>query len=198
MSASMWRVAAWFIPIACMTGGSLAIYTQYQRLETAKSAMAQAQVELDQAQSAYLAAQRAEIETRYAAQAETIDEEAAFLRDLRKRAVENGVTIVKWTAVTTPASPPPPVTDQKEEKKADPLKDIKRVSSDLVMEGPYGSMRKFVQGLLESDRLYTTSNLRWTRSDDGGTVMSVTIARYTTSRPINRMAALELGQGDSL
>ncbi|MFN8221336.1 MAG: hypothetical protein U0S12_14535 [Fimbriimonadales bacterium] len=193
----MWRVAAWLIPIACMTGGSLAIYTQYQRLETAKSAMAQAQVELDQAQSAYLAAQRAEIETRYAAQAETIDEEAAFLRDLRKRAVENGVTIVKWTAVTTPASPPP-VTDQKEEKKADPLKDIKRVSSDLVMEGPYGSMRKFVQGLLESDRLYTTSNLRWTRSDDGGTVMSVTIARYTTSRPINRMAALELGQGDSL
>lgn len=183
MSESLWRIAGWLIPIACMTSGSLATYTQYQRLETAKHGLERAEGELGLAEAAFTAAQKAKLETRYAAQPETLNEEAAFLRDLRKRAVESGVAIIKWTSSVTPAAPPATPSEKQKDAKPDPLQGIKRVSSDLTIEGPYPNMRTFAQGLLESDRLYTASNLRWARIDEGGTRMTVTIARYTASLP---------------
>jgi hypothetical protein len=171
------RVVGWAVPLVCMAVVGGAIYVQHGNLQRAQDELGRAQEEARQALAANEEAARHGGEVRFAAQPTDRNEEAEFLEVLRKRAAETGVKIKAWTAQLTP----PPPTGQSEAESADPkaqkLKGLVSLRSELTVEGAYGNVRTFIAGLEQTKRLYTFNEIRWTKTRIG-TELKATITRY--------------------
>jgi hypothetical protein len=170
-----------------------ALYVQFGKMKQAQDERDRAMQETQSAMVAKEAADSQPKEARYAAADRLPGEEALFLNDLRMKAMADGVQIVSWTAKGTDykggAAPAPGTAGATNDDPA--LKGLTKISSDLKLIGPYGPMRKFVDDMTRSDRLFTLSNATWSRGEAGSgmTTLTVTLGRYVAPAAENTAAS---------
>lgn len=109
-------------------------------------------------------------------------EQVDFLNTLRAYADATRVRLVNWSNATplAPLSTTSPATDTMEPKNALP-RGVIPIGSAVVISGTYANVREFLYYLLRSPRLFSLTDLRWSRSDQyPNTTVSFTLTRYVT------------------
>jgi hypothetical protein len=175
------RLIGWVVPCLCIAGAGAVVFTQHRKLQEAETQLRLAQAKVEEATKAREALERNSAEVRFAAATQSPYEEAAFLNEIRQRAIRCGVVISRWDSRNRAfgdSAEEQASTDPKELERQEKLKGITRISSDLTLIGPYSGIRKFLGETTAQERLYTLSNARWRRRDEGGTELLVTVSRY--------------------
>jgi hypothetical protein len=169
------------MPAVSIGLATMVTLNQHRALEGEKVKLQLAQTAVQEAAAARDQIEKAGDETRYAATAMGPFEESAFLTDIRSRAQNCGVQIRRWDSHSKAFGSTPKEEESKdpeEQKREEKLKGIVRISSDLTIAGPYSGVRKFLGGMIASPRLFTLGNVKWTRSESGGTELVVSVSRY--------------------
>lgn len=193
MKTDLFRIIGWAIPGACMALSVATVLYQQSALKEAERT--RTQVQLDVQSNGVLLADLETVSPGgvYAAAPSSLGEESQFLNDLKSRAQNNGLSIERLASVSavyggTGGAIPLAAEDG---GVADPaiVQGIKRVSSNVTLTGPYSGLRRFLEGLLRSDRLFSIDSVRWNRGTSDST-LSFNVSRYidpslpaTPSRP---------------
>ncbi len=174
------RILGWLAPTLCIGVAASIAFVQHRSLQEAQGSLQLAQAAVQEATAAKEQLDAAGDETRYAAAGMGPYEESAFLNDLRSRAAACQVEIRRWDSRfrSFGSETNDETKDPEEEKRQEKLKGITRISSDLTLAGSYSGVRKFLGGMVASPRLFTLSNVKWSRQDTGGTELLVTVSRY--------------------
>jgi len=174
------RLIGWAVPCLCIAAAGGVVFTKHGQLQQAETQLRVAQEKVEEATKAREALERNGAEVRFAAATQSPYEEASFLNEIRQRAVSCGVVISRWDSRNRSFgdSAEEAPTDPEEQKRLEKLKGITRISSDLTLIGPYSGIRKFLGETTAQERLYTLSNAKWSRKDEGGTELLVTVSRY--------------------
>jgi hypothetical protein len=117
-------------------------------------------------------------------------EQVDFLNTLRAYADATRVKLVNWTNATplAPISPSNPAADSQEPGSTLP-RGVIPIGSAVVISGTYANVRDFLYYLLRSPRLFSMTDLRWSRSEQyPNTTVSFTLTRYVT-RPGDNVPA---------
>ncbi|RYG20704.1 hypothetical protein EON82_19930 [bacterium] len=183
MKFDPFRIGAWVLSSLCLATSMGFIASRHSAFSDAAKRDATADLELQRAREEQDAVRKQPPEKRFAAAPRKPDEETKFITDLRQRAHAVGVTIVRWNSHTTTYEMPKeggPPADSAPGRKL--LVGYKRVDCDLALEGPYRSLRTFIAGLWEADRLYTMKHVDWNRTEKGSE-LSMTVSRYIAPAP---------------
>lgn len=174
------RIIGWIIPCLCIGAAGGVIFTQHRSLQESETNLRLAQQSVAEATAAREALEKNGQEFRFAAATQSPYEEAAFLNEIRQRAISSGIQISRWDSRNRNLGTDDAEAseDPEEQKRLEKLKGITRISSDLTLVGPYNGVRKFLGETTASERLFTLSNAKWSRRDEGGTELLVTISRY--------------------
>ena len=190
MKMDPFRMLGWAVPTVCMAVAAILIFRQNGALQDAQSKRNHAEQLAQSATMEKSMVDRQEVEHRYAAADASSIEEPLFLEDLRSRARQCGVTIASWTSQAKQyggADSPSGQVASSGGADANLLKGITKISCSLSLAGQYSALRTFLEGLTRSDRLYTVSDVNWSRAEEG-TTLTVTLARYVgppTAAPDN-------------
>jgi hypothetical protein len=189
------RILGWVIPGICIALAGWIIYHQDRVFQGAIAARNQANIELEEAVHQKVVIDSMPAERRFAAADDVPIEESSFLTYLKARAAAHGVTLASWNSQTIEYGKANQGVVQ-DQQLASILKGIRKVSSTLSLTGTYGSLRALIGDIEASDRLFTLSNLAWTRSK-GGTSLTMVIARYVAPKKPSAAApkAVALSQG---
>jgi len=179
MTKDVSKILGWALPIGCVLIAGAVLFFQHKRLDEAQGQLRKAEDSAIQAAIERDKALRDGQDLRFAAAEKTSLEESQFLNDLRIRAASSGVKLLRWNSRAIEFGGETSSSDTPEEKeKQEKLKGIIKIASDLTLQGPYANARRFVGGITASERLYTLGNVRWARSEEGGTELLLTISRY--------------------
>ncbi|MDR3688778.1 MAG: hypothetical protein P4L46_05305 [Fimbriimonas sp.] len=180
MKSDPTRILGWGFPILCMAVAFWVIFAQRSAFIEASNSLDLANRDVEKATKNKKGADTMLQEKKYAAVADTPDEEPTFINFLRQRATANGVSLDKWTSQSTEYG------KDKNADKQDPqvtalLKGIRKISSFMTLSGPYPGLRQLMGELEESDRLYTLSNIIWNRNKVGDNTVTMSVGRYVVS-----------------
>lgn len=183
MRFDAYRLFGWLIPGLCMVFAVLVLFNQTGALKEAQRVRDEASLDVTAAALKKTEVDAQVDERRFAAADANDMEQTLFLTDLRKRVNQSGAEITNWTSqVAQYRDPTTAASTGNTAVAADPkdaalLTNITRVSSTLTLSGPYGAIRSFLEGIQRSDRLFTLSNVNWSRSPEN-TKLILTISRY--------------------
>lgn len=176
------RVLGWMIPGICMAGAVLVTYRQSQSLTEAQREREAAIGEVVAANKLRESLLSLGKERRYAAVVGDESEQTQFLGDLKARAAQNGVVIKSWSTQVDALGKPAELSTSgtvSDGEKDELLTGLIRIRSNLTVAGQFSNIQVFLRELIQSDRLFTLSNVNWTRVSDE-TNLAVTISRYVT------------------
>jgi Tfp pilus assembly protein PilO len=115
---------------------------------------------------------------------DTEAEQTAFLTDLRMKAAQAEVEIVKFANVMKAPSSGEAPADPANPNKKSAIPEITPKSSTVEVAGDYQKVRDFMYAVLRSDRLLNVSNIMWQRTESPekpkDTKISFNITRYVT------------------
>ena len=189
MKPKVLQAIRWVMPSAAVLLTTGFICNAQLQLDAAKE-------KKDRAEKALAAAEEARDQilnmgnrNRFAAQPVTPTEEAKFLDGLKRHVNASGASIIKWTSTSTTYMPPEPDDGNPQTAKgADPvLVGLSKVTSQLTLAGDYASLRSFLHNIAASPRLYTFSDVRWTR-DRHGCLLALNLSRYIAPAASNDSA----------
>ncbi len=161
----------YFLPLACIGVSAWLIFDGQAQVAKAQENRASAQQELTVAQDAHLALDRLGDSKPVLSEPESAAEEARFLSGLRRHAALQGAAILKWSSTTEVYKEDAKMPEHKA------LVGLTRVTSHLSAVGSYASLYKFLQSISSSQRLYTFSDIRWTR-DSAANRLTFSLTRY--------------------
>lgn len=185
MKLSRVRLAAWAVPIvsfalttALFIDRQTAFVASVRRTRALESELSEAYAKQDTMDDLKKA-------TRFACAKRSPKEEPVFFAGLRRHAALADVTIVRLRSQAetlgddkeSNGGPPASATPAGKETPETVVKGVTRVGCQLVLDGSYPALRRFLQGLWKSDRLYTMSDVTWNRAPNG-TEMTLTLNRY--------------------
>jgi hypothetical protein len=166
------RVLGWALPLVCMAVAAVLIIRQNSALQEANGKLLDAQRAETMAAAAKDLADKQSGKMRFAAAPATQNEESKFLDGLKIHAAAAGVKITRWNSRAGSTTAPA------EAAEADPaLHGITKRSGDLTLNGSFEAIRSFLVGMSQTNRLYTFSDMRWSRNEKG-LELTTTISRY--------------------
>lgn len=185
MKLSRVRLAAWAIPIVSFALAAALCVDRHAAFSAAVRRTRALESELSQAYAREDAMGGLKKAARFACAKRSPKEESVFFTGLRRHAALADVTIVRLRSQSETlgddkglaGGPPPAATPVGKESPETVIKGVTRVGCQLVLDGSYPALRRFLQGLWKSDRLYTMSDVTWSRAPSG-TEMTLTLNRY--------------------
>lgn len=175
MTFDMRRLVGWAVPLFCIALAAFLIFRQHAAAQQASTDLVAAQQDEAAATAAKEEAERSSGTMRFAAAAPNTTEEPKFLDGLRAQAALAGIKISRWSSQAEPASTAAPDAAPNENS---PLKNIVKIRGQISLAGPYSGIRTFLAALDRSNRLYTFSDMRWSRKEKGDLELTATITRY--------------------
>lgn len=186
------RFVAWAVPIACLSTSAILILERNATLGQAVAHAHRIEADLRRASAEDDALRLRRRETQFACAGRSPKEEPTFFTGLRRHAALANVAIVRLRSQSTTLgqdvvrSGPPSAAGA---APVDLTKGVTRVSCQLVLDGSYGDLRRFLVGLDEADRLYTFGEVTWGRAKNaarGGTELALTLNRYLSPAPASQ------------
>ncbi|GEM_PF-1329657 len=185
------RIAAWAVPIVSFALATVLIVDRHRAFTDALRRNRRLESDWSRAYTTEDAIDELKRATRFACAERSPKEEAAFFAGLRRHAALADVTIVRLRSQAetlgdnAPSGPPPANADKDSTETV--TKGVTRIGCQLVLDGSYPALRRFVRGLWESDRLYTMSDVAWNRAPNG-TELTLTLNRYLAPQPPSKEA----------
>lgn len=180
MSASRVRFAAWAVPIACFALSAALIAERQIAFTTAVRRAHGLDADLNRAYVDAAALNGLKKESRFAVAPRNAREESVFFTGLRRHAALANVAIVRLrsqseTLGTDHVQSGPAASDPASVEAV--TKGVTNISCQLVLDGRYPALRRFLRGLSTADRLYTIGDVSWSRAKNG-TELAFTLHRY--------------------
>lgn len=174
MTPERYRLAGWLVSGCCLVLSAGLLVQRHAAFMASASAERNAAVDLMKAREALDALQKQPADRRFACAPREKDEETRFLLDLRRRAHQAGVSIVRWSShATTYATK----MGEKPQPDAKVIEGVTKIGCDLGLAGSYPGLRSLLADLARSDRLLTVSHVEWNRTDKGSE-LSMSLGRY--------------------
>lgn len=174
------KTLSWMVPVICFVLAGLLVFLQYQRLQTRKKELGDAQALASSLRESISQWTSNEGRDRIPSVANSRVEEATFLDEVRQVAIANGVRLVKWVNEGND----PTVARQApnaEEEVPPAVRNVRTLASNVEVAGSFVGVRGFVRDLLGSTRLLTIKTGTWERGgDEGETRFSFKLNRFVT------------------
>jgi hypothetical protein len=173
------RILGWLLPVLCIIGATVALIIQFGRVIGAQLNFAKAD---DDVKKAIALNSKSKDITQYQRRIGPMDgptEETRFVSDLNSIAKIHNVTLLKLSSRAQAFGAG--VLDSRgyrytlEDDKT--LTGVKKIYAELSVGGSYANIRAFLRDFENSQRMYTISNVKWSRTDSA-TELGVVLARY--------------------
>jgi|GEM_PF-2650478 hypothetical protein len=173
------RILGWLLPVICIVAATVALIIQFGRVIGAQLNFAKADEEVKKAIA--LNSKSKDI-TQYQRRIGPMDgptEETRFVSDLNTIAKIHNVTLLKLSSRAQAFGAG--VLDSRgyrytlDDDKT--LTGVKKIYAELSVGGSYANIRAFLRDFENSQRMYTISNVKWSRTDSA-TELGVVLARY--------------------
>lgn len=176
------KTLSWMVPLGCFVLAGVLVFLQYQRMKLRSQEVEETKKLTKSLQETVDSWKTLEGRERIPSVADTRQEEATFLDEVRQVAIVNGVKLVKWVNEgNDPTRVAPPLTPEQEAQIPAAVRGVRTLASNVEVSGTWVGVRGFVHDLLSSERLLTVKSGVWSRGDSPGeTGFSFKLNRYVS------------------